>query len=133
MKKSIQKIILFSTLSFLLAIPVLAQNIGVGTNNIVDQVSGRAGYQTGTGIANDAFLNTLIGELIAYVLGFVGLIFLILIIYSGIQWMTAGGNEEKVENSKKMIIQAGIGLALILFSYIIVYWVITFFYTQPGI
>ena len=92
-----------------------------------------AGYQTGGKIANDIFLNTLTGELIAYILGFVGLIFLIIIIYSGIQWMTAGGNEEKVENSKKRIIQASIGLALVLFSYMIVYWVIMFFYSQPEI
>jgi len=134
MKKSIQKIILFSVLSFLLGIPVLAQNIGVnGENSVIDQIGAKAGYQTGDKIANDNFLNTLTGELIAYILGFVGLIFLIIIIYSGIQWMTAGGNEEKVENSKKRIIQASIGLALVLLSYMIVYWVIMFFYNQPWI
>ena len=125
---------LLTALSFLPAWPVLAQNIGVnGENSIIDQIGAKAGYQTGGKIANDIFLNTLTGELIAYILGFVGLIFLIIIIYSGIQWMTAGGNEEKVENSKKRIIQASIGLALVLFSYMIVYWVIMFFYSQPGI
>jgi len=134
MKKSIQKIIFFSLLSFLLAMPVLAQNIGLdGTNSIVNQIGAQAGYQTGSGIANNNFLNTLAGELIAYILGFVGLIFLVIVISSGIQWMTAGGNEEKVGESKKRIIQASIGLVLVLLSYLIVYWVIMFFYNQPGI
>ena len=74
-----------------------------------------------------------IGIIISYMLAFLGVIFLVLVIYSGFQWMTAGGNEEKVENSKKRIIQASIGLALVLFSYMIVYWVIMFFYSQPEI
>jgi len=134
MKKSINKIALLSVLSLFLAMPVLAQDIGItGNNSIVNQIGAQAGYQTGSDIGNNNFLNTLAGELIAYILGFIGLIFLVIVISSGIQWMTAGGNEEKVGESKKKIIQASIGLALVLLSYLIVYWVIMFFYNQPGI
>ena len=110
-----------------------AQSIGTGEGGFLDPLAGRSGYETNETIANDAFVETLAGEIISYALGLIGLIFLALMIYSGFQWMTAGGNEEKVESAKKRITQAAIGLALVMLSYLIVYWVINFFYTQPGV
>jgi hypothetical protein len=58
-------------------------------------------------------------DIINIVLGFVGLIFLIMVIISGIQWMISGGNEEKVASAKKRLINSTIGVAIILCAYII--------------
>ena len=58
-------------------------------------------------------------QIIIYALGFVGLIFLIMIIYSGYQWMTAGGNEEKIGLAKKRLQYAVIGLVVIVAAYTI--------------
>ncbi len=58
-------------------------------------------------------------SIIEIVLGLLGLGFLILIIVSGIQWMTSGGNEEKVTKARKNIINAVIGLGIVLTAYII--------------
>ena len=43
----------------------------------------------------------------------------IVIVYSGIKWMTAGGNEEDVGKAKKLIAQAVIGLAIVMAAYAI--------------
>ncbi|MCK4968253.1 MAG: hypothetical protein KAS12_04300, partial [Candidatus Aenigmarchaeota archaeon] len=52
-------------------------------------------------------------------LGLLGLIALIIIIIGGFQWMTAGGNKEKVETARKLMINGLIGLVIIVFSYVI--------------
>ncbi len=64
-----------------------------------------------------------IANIIAILLGLVGIIFFVMIIYSGFQWMTSGGNEEKVTTAKKRLQFAVIGLVVILTSYIITIYV----------
>jgi TRAP-type C4-dicarboxylate transport system permease small subunit len=46
-----------------------------------------------------------------------GVIFLILIVFAGYRWMTAGGNEEGVTKAKETLQRAVIGLAIVLFAY----------------
>ena len=53
------------------------------------------------------------------IIGFLGLIFLVLIIWGGFKWMTAQGNEEQVSKAKKVIINAALGLAIVLLARII--------------
>ena len=60
---------------------------------------------------------------ITYVLGFVGIIFLVVTLVSGFQWMTSGGNEEKISEAKKRLQYAIIGLIVILASYAITIFV----------
>ena len=59
-------------------------------------------------------LTDVVGRVINIVLGFLGLIALILFIVGGFQWMTSGGNEEKTAGAKKLMVSAVIGLAIIL-------------------
>ncbi|HNV96881.1 MAG TPA: hypothetical protein PKL13_01010 [bacterium] len=56
-------------------------------------------------------------------LSFLGIIFLILIIISGLQWMMAGGNEETISKAKNRIKNSIYGLAIILIAYAIT-WVL---------
>ena len=49
-----------------------------------------------------------------------GLLFMVLVIYGGWIWMSAQGNEERVTKGKTLIIQAVIGLAIIIGARIIV-------------
>lgn len=62
-------------------------------------------------------------RIIRIALGFVGIIMVVLIIYAGFLWMTAGGNDEQVGKAKKIIINAVIGLAIILSAYSIVWFI----------
>ena len=59
----------------------------------------------------------LIGTIVSSVLGFLGVIFFLLIFYAGLVWMTAQGNEEKIERSKEIISAAVVGLVIVLAAY----------------
>jgi hypothetical protein len=59
----------------------------------------------------------IVGKIINYALTFVGVIFLLLTIYAGFLWMTAGGNEETVKKAKKWLVNSIIGLAIVLAAY----------------
>ena len=60
-----------------------------------------------------------IGKIIGAILAFLGVIFLILMIYGGYIWMMARGNEQEVEKAKSIIKNALIGLVVVLAAYVI--------------
>jgi len=62
-------------------------------------------------------------NLIRGLLGTLAVIFLILIIYAGVKWMTSGGNSEAIEGAKKLIFNAVIGIVVIAFSFAITQFV----------
>jgi hypothetical protein len=64
-----------------------------------------------------------IGSIISYALGFVGVVFLILMIAGGLMWMTAAGNEERVSKAKSLITNAVIGMIIVFSAYAITYFV----------
>jgi uncharacterized membrane protein len=66
---------------------------------------------------------SIIGQIVGAVLAFVGLLLLVLIIYGGFIWMTAGGNEEEVKKAISLITQAVIGLVIISAAYLIAQFV----------
>ncbi|MDA3840538.1 MAG: hypothetical protein PF572_05580 [Patescibacteria group bacterium] len=79
-----------------------------------------------TGLTTDVSDTTatdIIASIIKVFLGFLGIIFIILIIWAGYNWMTAGGNEEKVTKARTTIFRAMIGLIIIVSSYAITYFV----------
>jgi hypothetical protein len=49
-----------------------------------------------------------------YLLTFLGVIFIVMIIYGGYTWMTAAGNEEKVKKGKDILQTAIIGLVIVI-------------------
>jgi len=57
-------------------------------------------------------------------LGFLGLIFLFLTIYSGVQWMMSGGDEAKVGEAKKRLTNSVIGLAILLSAWVITRYIL---------
>jgi hypothetical protein len=65
----------------------------------------------------------LVFKIIRYLLGFLGVVAVIILIYGGFLWMTAKGDEERVRKAKKTIINGLIGLIIILLSYAIVSFV----------
>jgi len=63
-------------------------------------------------------------SVINWILGILALIAVIMILVGGFKWMTAGGNEEKTEGAKKLLIAALIGLVIILAAWGISVYVI---------
>jgi hypothetical protein len=68
-------------------------------------------------------IRVIVANIIKYALGLLGLITLVMMLYGGFMWMTAGGNEEQIAQAKKILVNAVIGLAIILSAYAIVIFV----------
>ena len=58
--------------------------------------------------------------ILQYVLGFLGLVAVIIIIIGGVKWMTSGGDEKKVKSAQQTILAGAIGLIIILSAWVIV-------------
>ncbi len=56
-------------------------------------------------------------NIIKIILGFLGLIAVVLILLGGFKWMTAAGNEDKIGEAKKLLAAGLIGLIIILMAY----------------
>lgn len=118
--KNVKKILIGLYLNFLiLPLTALAQV----NSGLIDDAAGinGAGYPAGAG-TSDTIPQT-IGTLISIVLSFVGAIFFIYIVISGIQWMTAGGEEEKVTKAKTRIMNAIVGLAVTVAAFFITWFI----------
>lgn len=102
-----------SLAAFLFAAPAKAQPAAVQQVKLTAAAAGVAG-------ATD--LIKIIGRLINIFLGFLGIIFLVLLLYAGYLWMTAGGDPEKVKKAQQYIKNAVIGLIIIASA-----WAITAF------
>jgi len=102
------------TISSILAMPIghsLAQVTPPAER--YKNLAGKSGYNIGvTGNKMDIVVNVII-----YVLGFIGLFFLIMVIYSGIQWISAGGNEDTITKAKTRLKNSIIGFAIIVLAY----------------
>ncbi len=70
-------------------------------------------------------IRLIIANIIRWLLGLVGLVLVVLIMYAGYLWMTAGGNEEQITQAKGVMRNAVIGLAIILSAYSIVAFVMS--------
>lgn len=94
------------------------------------------GFNAATNIGNGAFgtadLKDTIVQLVNVLLGFLGIIAVIIILWGGFKWMTAAGNEEQVGEARNMIIAGIIGLAIIIASFAITSFVVREFSSATG-
>ncbi len=111
--QKVSSVVMLVLVAFLVALPILAQ-IDVG----LDPLQNEVGYSTRD-------LRAVVGSIIKTVLGFLGVVAIVIILIGGFKWMTAGGSEEKVGEAKKWLISGIIGLAIILAAYAITTFVIS--------
>lgn len=67
----------------------------------------------------------ILARIIQIALGFLGILSVALIMYGGFLWMTSSGSEEQISRAKKILINAIIGLIIILASFGIVTFVLS--------
>ncbi|MCF7820035.1 MAG: IPT/TIG domain-containing protein [Candidatus Pacebacteria bacterium] len=72
-------------------------------------------------------------RVINILMSILGLLAVVLIIYAGFRWMTADGDEENVRKAKRILINAVIGLAIILASWGIATFVINQLLNATGV
>jgi hypothetical protein len=115
MKKKII-IILYFLLVFAAPIQLMAQQGFIPDPASVDY---NAELVKGTPILPEGNLVSIIFRLIQYLLAFLGVIAMVVILYSGFFWMTSAGNDEKVSKAKKTLIAGVIGLSIVLLAFAI--------------
>ena len=119
--KHVAMAMLFLVAIFCLALigstPALAVDTGL------EATAGAAGFKTSANPT--ATINTGIARIISQVIGFIGILFMLLTIYAGFLWMTAQGNEEQIGKAKKMLMGAVIGMVIIFGAYAITSFVIS--------
>lgn len=118
-----KKYFLFSLLIILTIVPIttlattLQEDILSNAQNVEATALGVANNETAT--PQDIVVN-----IIKISLSILGLLFVILIIWSGFQWMASGGNSETISKAKKRIINATIGLVIVLAAFAITEFVL---------
>ncbi len=73
-------------------------------------------YGINAGLGTRDIRDTVIA-IINVALGILGVIALVIILWGGFTWMTAGGAEEKTSNARKIIASGVIGLIVIFVAY----------------
>ncbi len=71
------------------------------------------------GSTDENTLPTILGYIINGALSLLGIIFIVLMVLAGYNWMMASGNEQRVEEAKDTIKRAIIGLVIVLGSWAI--------------
>ena len=116
----IKSFALFAVLTVSCLMPLMAS--AAGTVEAI-QANLQAAAETGAGFNAPLDPRVQVSIYIRYALQVVGIIFLVLMVYAGFLWMTAGGNEENVAKAKRLIMAAVIGVAIVLAAYSITYFV----------
>ncbi len=112
-KRTAKLLVVIVLLAVFLLIPqVKAATLDVGLS-----------YAAQTGL-NTQDIRITIATIIRVFLGFLGVTAIVIIIYGGYTWMTAAGNPEKIERAKKILINAAIGLLIILLAFAITQFIL---------
>ena len=110
MKKFLVKNLLSFAMVALILVPVLGiaqvNALDVGINEVEDSIK----------LGNKDPRET-VGQIINVAMLFLGIIAVGIILVGGFKWMTAGGNEEKVGEAKKLMGSGVIGLVIVLASW----------------
>jgi len=118
-----------AALSLGLSQPVLAVTTGGSSSSPGAQTLELLG-KTGLGGSESAAeagnrLPVIIGNIVRILLGLLGIILVVLLVYAGFLWMTARGASEQVDKAKDIIRNAIIGIAIVLLAYAITGFVVS--------
>jgi len=69
-------------------------------------------------------LKVTIENIVRIIVGFLGIITVVIILAGGFKWIASGGNEDKIAEAKKLISAGVVGLVVVLAAYAIASFVI---------
>lgn len=90
------------------ALATLAPGVALAATNAGDFIVNP------TDPTNSATFSGLVGQIITIILFVVGVAAILYLLFSGLQYVTAGGDEDKASNARKGIINAVIGIIIVL-------------------
>jgi hypothetical protein len=113
-----KKIAIFAS-SLILAASAFAVPAMVGAQTDVFGLQ----YGEATGLGNQDPRETA-ANIIRAALGVLGIVAVVIVLWGGVMWMTAGGSDEKVSSAKKILFSGLIGLVIILSAFALTQFVI---------
>lgn len=126
-KLGMNKVVLGATAAFSIAM-VAAPSMALAQqdqNSDIFGIGGIEGDAEGEGIVlGRASLQETVAKLINVALSMLGMIAVVIVLIGGFKWMTAGGNEEKVGEARKLIFAGIVGMAIILSAWAIARFVL---------
>lgn len=117
MKKAIRYI----TGSIAYGLPAIALAQGIGDLSNL----GLNAFAQNTNLGTNIALISSIARIINILLGFLGVVAVILVLWGGFKWMTAAGEESKIDEAKKLMGAGVVGLIIILAAYAITAFVVS--------
>lgn len=81
------------------------------------------GYGSYTGLTHTDIRVT-IANIIRTAMGMLGIVAVLIVLYGGFRWMTAAGNQEQIDEAKKVLIAGVIGLIIIVSAYAVATFII---------
>ena len=106
--------ILILATAFFVAISVQTANAQTPENMLWGGQKSTIQANTGLGGTDP---RVIAANVIRVILGFLGIIAVILIMYGGFIWMMSGGNEIKISQAKKILLNASMGLIVVLAAF----------------
>lgn len=133
LKKAISLLFVISiAISLTSFLPILPANAQSGSGALIEiknrlEPIGRKYGQPGLLEQGDtqAALIDRTAAIIAIFLGFLAIVFIVLILYGGWLWMSARGNDEQVKKAQSVIKNAVLGVFVIIISYAFTAFVLT--------
>jgi len=129
MRNKIVKLIFLTVLAVFVFLPIVSYAGPLTDSDDIIGSMNDAGRKSGFSVGAQDQLPTMIATIIKAGLGLLGIIFIVLLVLAGFNWMTAAGDEEKVTKAKNTITRAVIGLIIIIAAYAITVFV---FKNLPG-
>ena len=130
MNNVIKQLIILVCLIAVLILPyfVFAASGDSAALDFLERVGPAGGYQEAT----DTTVASIVGTIITALMGLLGVIFLSLMIYGGYMWMSAQGDETKLEKAQAILRMAVVGLVIIIAAYAITRFIYTYVISGTG-
>lgn len=118
---SFTKLLLGLGLALVLGLHLGAPELLAQTTNVAQTGLDTVGTTAGLSAQDPTII---VARIIRGFLGVLGIIATVIILYAGFVWMTAGGSQERVDRAKRLLINAVIGLVIIMGSFAITQFVL---------
>lgn len=84
-------------------------------------------YAATGSITNAPRITYILWNVLQFLLSIAGIVAIIALVFSGIFYLTSGGNEKRIETAKRAALWSVIGIAVVLSALVIVSQIVDFF------